>query len=401
MAYFQRYYYDQSSSTCKEFVYGGCRGNGNNFETQQACEDACVSKAEDKPKESWWSKKPQVPWWPEKPSNKGPGNGSGAMDDGEEQESSESRDGWWKKKWSWPRKDRGEGDAAGSGDVDGESSDEYDGVKRPAISYIAEDLLNRARAAMPDAEEVEAGIAAARAELEEVFERLASILKEEDDGGEGRPVGSGQVADGEDREDRLEKFKAWVESILAEGEAGLGSGEFDGEAWWQERSGEIQSIVKKSLAQLQKPWGVTKPEGKPWGKKPEGEGWPMGSGALDSEGKWKNWVKDQLSNRYEGAGKQWGMRPPKGKQSEDGENSEETNEESILDAEPSVDFEEISGEAGEGAQQGEAEAQETEQEEAEQEEQEPEQPPAESQRKGKKALKKAKNAAKKAKKAKN
>jgi hypothetical protein len=36
-----RYYHDSASGTCKQFTYGGCDGNANNFETQQACERAC------------------------------------------------------------------------------------------------------------------------------------------------------------------------------------------------------------------------------------------------------------------------------------------------------------------------------------------------------------------------
>lgn len=426
MAYFQRYYYDQPSDACKEFVYGGCRGNGNNFESQQACERACVSKAEeDQSNESWWSKKPQVPWWPEKPRNKdgkpdgkGAGNGSGAMDGKGEEESSdsESRDGW-RKKWSWPRKDRGEGEAAGSGEVDASSSSEDYGIERPAISYIAEDLLNRVRAAMPDLEDVDAGIEAARAEFEEVFEELAAILKQQ--GGEGRPAGSGE-ADGEDRESRLEKFRAWVESVLAEGEAGMASGEFDVEFWWSQRVAEIENVVKETLAQLPK-WGNKKPEGKPWGKpwgkKPEGEGWPMGSGAFDGEdarGKWQGWMKDmkdQLSDRYDVTRKKWF---PKQKESESYEDGSD-DENNLVDGEASIDDDVASGEeAASGEEVVDADNQENEAgyEEAEesvfeeQEQQDPQQPPAEgeSQRKGKKAAKKAKkakNAAKKAKKAKN
>ena len=30
----QRFFYDKSSKSCKEFSYGGCAGNENNFETQ-------------------------------------------------------------------------------------------------------------------------------------------------------------------------------------------------------------------------------------------------------------------------------------------------------------------------------------------------------------------------------
>jgi len=36
-----RFYFDKSSSTCKKFIFGGCRGNGNNFVSEQACAKQC------------------------------------------------------------------------------------------------------------------------------------------------------------------------------------------------------------------------------------------------------------------------------------------------------------------------------------------------------------------------
>ncbi|XP_051534832.1 kunitz-type serine protease inhibitor 6-like [Myxocyprinus asiaticus] len=36
-----RFYYDATNQTCKQFIYGGCGGNNNNFETQKACETSC------------------------------------------------------------------------------------------------------------------------------------------------------------------------------------------------------------------------------------------------------------------------------------------------------------------------------------------------------------------------
>jgi len=37
----KRYYFDQSTSDCKTFVYGGCQGNANRFETREECMSRC------------------------------------------------------------------------------------------------------------------------------------------------------------------------------------------------------------------------------------------------------------------------------------------------------------------------------------------------------------------------
>uniref|UniRef100_A0A8C3IXX9 BPTI/Kunitz inhibitor domain-containing protein n=1 Tax=Chrysemys picta bellii TaxID=8478 RepID=A0A8C3IXX9_CHRPI len=36
-ARFPRFFYNWSSQACEEFVYGGCGGNKNNFETKEEC----------------------------------------------------------------------------------------------------------------------------------------------------------------------------------------------------------------------------------------------------------------------------------------------------------------------------------------------------------------------------
>lgn len=36
-----RYYYDALSGQCEQFLYGGCQGNDNNFETMTECETEC------------------------------------------------------------------------------------------------------------------------------------------------------------------------------------------------------------------------------------------------------------------------------------------------------------------------------------------------------------------------
>ncbi|XP_032618272.1 kunitz-type protease inhibitor 4 [Chelonoidis abingdonii] len=42
-ARFPRWFYNWSSQACEEFVYGGCGGNRNNFETKEECLKACSS----------------------------------------------------------------------------------------------------------------------------------------------------------------------------------------------------------------------------------------------------------------------------------------------------------------------------------------------------------------------
>ncbi|KAL3195691.1 hypothetical protein MRX96_001813 [Rhipicephalus microplus] len=39
--YFPRYYFNNVTKTCEQFIYGGCWGNGNNFHTLEECKDAC------------------------------------------------------------------------------------------------------------------------------------------------------------------------------------------------------------------------------------------------------------------------------------------------------------------------------------------------------------------------
>ncbi|XP_037692611.1 tissue factor pathway inhibitor 2 [Choloepus didactylus] len=35
------YYYDRYTQSCRMFMYGGCEGNANNFETWEDCDEAC------------------------------------------------------------------------------------------------------------------------------------------------------------------------------------------------------------------------------------------------------------------------------------------------------------------------------------------------------------------------
>ncbi|XP_053937614.1 kunitz-type protease inhibitor 4 isoform X2 [Cuculus canorus] len=40
-ALFRRFFFNASSQRCEEFIYGGCGGNRNNFETEGECFHAC------------------------------------------------------------------------------------------------------------------------------------------------------------------------------------------------------------------------------------------------------------------------------------------------------------------------------------------------------------------------
>ncbi|EDV57664.1 early lactation protein [Drosophila erecta] len=44
-ALFYRYAYNVDTQSCEEFVYGGCAGNKNNFESKEQCEQACLAKS--------------------------------------------------------------------------------------------------------------------------------------------------------------------------------------------------------------------------------------------------------------------------------------------------------------------------------------------------------------------
>ncbi|KAI5624434.1 boophilin-H2 [Silurus asotus] len=35
------YYYDSEEKVCRLFLYKGCQGNGNRFETKEDCESMC------------------------------------------------------------------------------------------------------------------------------------------------------------------------------------------------------------------------------------------------------------------------------------------------------------------------------------------------------------------------
>lgn len=39
--YMIKWYFDSERQRCDRFIYGGCQGNSNNYETQEECEGAC------------------------------------------------------------------------------------------------------------------------------------------------------------------------------------------------------------------------------------------------------------------------------------------------------------------------------------------------------------------------
>uniref|UniRef100_A0A452VMK1 BPTI/Kunitz inhibitor domain-containing protein n=1 Tax=Ursus maritimus TaxID=29073 RepID=A0A452VMK1_URSMA len=39
MAFFHRWWYDKEKNTCSSFIYGGCKGNNNNFQSKAMCQN--------------------------------------------------------------------------------------------------------------------------------------------------------------------------------------------------------------------------------------------------------------------------------------------------------------------------------------------------------------------------
>merc|ERR1711874_78451 len=45
----KRFYYDSNTKKCKEFTYGGCQGNANNFESKEECQKECSPEDQETP----------------------------------------------------------------------------------------------------------------------------------------------------------------------------------------------------------------------------------------------------------------------------------------------------------------------------------------------------------------
>ncbi|XP_060046796.1 eppin isoform X2 [Erinaceus europaeus] len=43
-AFFLRWWYDHEKEVCSEFIYGGCHGNNNNFQSEAICQALCQKK---------------------------------------------------------------------------------------------------------------------------------------------------------------------------------------------------------------------------------------------------------------------------------------------------------------------------------------------------------------------
>jgi len=43
-AYFPKWFFNKETNNCADFIYGGCNGNGNNFESKEKCESICPGK---------------------------------------------------------------------------------------------------------------------------------------------------------------------------------------------------------------------------------------------------------------------------------------------------------------------------------------------------------------------
>ncbi|XP_075976316.1 inter-alpha-trypsin inhibitor-like [Anticarsia gemmatalis] len=50
----EMYYYNADTKNCSTFLWGGCQGNGNRFDSKALCEEGCLSKRGDKRTRPKW-----------------------------------------------------------------------------------------------------------------------------------------------------------------------------------------------------------------------------------------------------------------------------------------------------------------------------------------------------------
>jgi len=48
-----RFFFDYAAQDCKQFAYGGCDANANNFDSREACMNRCNSLLRDR-SAGWW-----------------------------------------------------------------------------------------------------------------------------------------------------------------------------------------------------------------------------------------------------------------------------------------------------------------------------------------------------------
>uniref|UniRef100_A0A8D0PHY0 Pancreatic trypsin inhibitor n=1 Tax=Sus scrofa TaxID=9823 RepID=A0A8D0PHY0_PIG len=53
LAYLPRWWYDKEKKVCSRFIYGGCQGNNNNFQSENVCKDICSQKSKTCPTLGW------------------------------------------------------------------------------------------------------------------------------------------------------------------------------------------------------------------------------------------------------------------------------------------------------------------------------------------------------------
>ncbi len=45
--YIERFYFNSMTKSCEKFIYGGCGGNENNFDSREVCIKECSDAAKD------------------------------------------------------------------------------------------------------------------------------------------------------------------------------------------------------------------------------------------------------------------------------------------------------------------------------------------------------------------
>lgn len=47
-----KWYYDAERAVCRRFYYGSCEGNGNRFDTEEACQQTCLKPTDNEETET-------------------------------------------------------------------------------------------------------------------------------------------------------------------------------------------------------------------------------------------------------------------------------------------------------------------------------------------------------------